>query len=771
MMKKLLFTTLVLLLGYLSGGNWAMAQNGWEALKTQEQTISPEWEKISESSTDGKVLGSAGVTSYYCVTKTLNFTNDRTDNGGKGNSGMKILGTVYLYLPAGVSITCRGANADGRTGAGAGIELSEGNTLYIIGGGEGTTVTAIGGNAENGRNGGTGTDAYNKNKNLYTGTGGKGGNGGGGAGAGIGSRGGNGGTGGDGGGESGGDWEAHSGKDGAAGSAGYTAANMGKLYVDQNLGIKVTATGGKAGTSGGKGGQRGRGYAWDGAGNNYTVAGGGGGGGGGFGGAACNIGTGGPGGGAGGGGAGGAQDYRPNSKGGVNDVTAPGGKGGQNANGSYADTGTEAATTGTAHRQGWVTVENGSFNSTSDWNPASGDAPSGKGGSGGGRGNAASNGTTNAGKLEYTITYHYVLPSVRTETVKYSPSSGTPVILPQNDVEGYQWALGVYGRDCHATGDPSPFTTVTKDFFGGKIADTKSRTILLKDVYGNLDFYEVKSICVVEKSGDNTQQINDFFVADNKPSKDAPKWPITLRLKDRTLHKDGSWNTICLPFDMTADQYSASPLAGATIKMLSEDLTGYYPDGGKIGRANFDYPVIFFHFVDAAPGTKGLQRGKPYLVKWSSGNDLVDDTTEPSGAAALHQLDFKYVTVKETTPSAWEGNANYEGTVTFQGTFSSTQLKGGDNTKLILGADNTLYYPSTNLSVGSCRGYFIIPKAAAKTRGVVIGFDDGETTGIETLRIATENYNDGQVYNLGGQRLTAPQKGINIINGKKVIIK
>ena len=53
----------------------------------------------------------------------------------------------------------------------------------------------------------------------------------------------------------------------------------------------------------------------------------------------------------------------------------------------------------------------------------------------------------------------------------------------------------------------------------------------------------------------------------------------------------------------------------------------------------------------------------------------------------------------------------------------------------------------------------------------MIGFDDGETTGIETLRIATENYNDGQVYNLGGQRLTAPQKGINIINGKKVIIK
>ena len=769
-MKKLLFTTLVLLLGYISGGNWAMAQNGWEALKTQEQTTSPEWEKISESSTDGKVLGSAGVTSYYCVTKTLNFTNDRTDNGGKGNSGMKILGTVYLYLPAGVSITCRGANADGRTGAGAGIELSKDNTLYIIGGGEGASVTAIGGNAENGRNGGAGTNADGNSDDLWTGTGGTGGNGGGGAGAGIGTRGGNGGTGGSGGAGYKRDWTEYNGTNGSSGTGGSTAGAMGKLYVAN--GITVKATGGAAASSGGKGGERGDGFIWDGAGNNYTVAGGGGGGGGGFGGAASNIGTGGPGGGGGGGGAGGAQDKRANSKGGVYDVTAYGGKGGTNANGTSAADGAEANTTRSAYENGKVKSQGSTYQwKWNDWNSPSGDCTFGSGGSGGGCGNAASNGSTNAGTLEYTITYHYVLPSVRTETVKYSPSSGTPVILPQNDVEGYQWALGVYGRDCHATGDPSPFTTVTKDFFGGKIADTKSRTILLKDVYGNLDFYEVKSICVVEKSGDNTQQINDFFVADNKPSKDAPKWPITLRLKDRTLHKDGSWNTICLPFDMTADQYSASPLAGATIKMLSEDLTGYYPDGGKIGRASFDYPVIFFHFVDAAPGTKGLQRGKPYLVKWSSGNDLVDDTTEPSGAAALHQLDFKYVTVKETTPSAWEGNANYEGTVTFQGTFSSTQLKGGDNTKLILGADNTLYYPSTNLSVGSCRGYFIIPKAAAKTRGVVIGFDDGETTGIETLSIAPENYNDGQVYNLGGQRLTAPQKGINIINGKKVIIK
>ena len=29
----------------------------------------------------------------------------------------------------------------------------------------------------------------------------------------------------------------------------------------------------------------------------------------------------------------------------------------------------------------------------------------------------------------------------------------------------------------------------------------------------------------------------------------------------------------------------------------------------------------------------------------------------------------------------------------------------------------------------------------------------------------------GNIYNLNGQKLSAPQKGINIINGRKVIVK
>ena len=385
MKQKILFI-LVLLTTIAQG---ARAQNEWATVYTQTQTTAANWTAL-EASTTGRTLGSADATTYYYASGNLSFTNSTA-----GGSGLTIQGTVYLYVPEGKTVTCTGANASGQTGAGAGIELTLGNSLYLIGGG---TLNATGGNAANGGNGGTGGNATGSDGDwTQTGAGGTGGYGGGGAGAGIGTRGGAGGSGGSGGaGYQYSDWKAHNGTNGSAGNAGATAGAMGTLYVFQTAAVTVNATGGAAGSSGGSGGQRGRGYAWDG-GYNYTVAGGGGGGGGGFGGAASNIGTGGPGGGGGGGGAGGAQDWKSS---GVYDVTAPGGHGGQNANGTYAADGTEAATTGTATSQGWVTVENGGFGD--DWNPASGECTFGTGGSGGARGSASTSGSASTVTVDWT---------------------------------------------------------------------------------------------------------------------------------------------------------------------------------------------------------------------------------------------------------------------------------------------------------------------------------------------------------------------------------
>ena len=767
--RKLLFTMLALSLGCLSGGSGAMAQAGWEAIYTQTQTTSDDWNPLSSDQTEGYTLGATGTTKYYYLKKTLNFTN-----GTAGGSGLKIQGTVYLYLPAGISITCQGADASGSTGAGAGIELSSGNTLYIIGGGTGTTVMATGGNAANGSTGGSGTWAEGGSGSwTRTGAGGTGGDGGGGAGAGIGTRGGAGGSGGSGGAskyyDDGAQDDEQNGTAGFGGTNGSNAGAMGNLYVDQTFGITVTATGGTAGSSGGSGGDRGRGYCYDGYSYNVTVAGGGGGGGGGFGGAAANIGTGGPGGGGGGGGAGGSQDWMPNSSGGVYNVNAYGGSGGTNANGSNADDGANADCST------WYTVEAGSF-SSGDWVSASGQVNFGAGGSGGAKGaNDASNGTQNAGTLMYNITYNPLKTRVNGQntnpvTVTYSPSAGTNIVLPQNK-DGYQWVLLTYGKSCAPNGTPdSQFATATTNYFGGHVSEAE-RTIILSNVYGDLYFQEIATLCKIANSGNNDQDIAEFQEA---------SYPITVRLKDRTLYRDNHWNTICLPFNLTAEQYNSvsCPLAGATIFKMDESTTGYYPNGVENAGMHINYtsPTLLFWFENANPSTNGLQAGKPYLVKWTEGSQFTADGNYVDNTAAgnsRHELDFSNVTITRSSPDNWTSHANTSGNVVFQGTFSSSAtIYAGDKTKLMLGADDKLYYPSKNINVSACRGYFIIPEEAASAREMVMGFDDGETTSIKVIQGSGLKDQGSETYfNLNGQRLSAPQKGINIVNGKKVIIK
>ena len=327
-------------------GAWAQAN--WDEVYTMTNTTTSDWAQLSGGSTTGRTLGAAGTTTYYYANSDLTFTNST-----EGGSGMTILGSVYLYVPQSVTITCTGADADGATGAGAGIELTEGNALYLLGCG---TVNATGGNAADGANGAGGGDANWDSSNYWSGTGGTGGHGGGGAGAGIGTRGGQGGAGGSGAANKTSAWSTAFGGNGSNGEAGATAGAMGGLCVSTSFG-NLTATGGAAASQSGSAGGAGKSALYDGTGYNYTVAGGGGGGGGGFGGAASNIGTGGAGGGGGGGGASSNVDWSEEP--GYYVVKAPGGKGGQNADGTWAAAGGESIMNHDGLKNGQV-ITNGS---------------------------------------------------------------------------------------------------------------------------------------------------------------------------------------------------------------------------------------------------------------------------------------------------------------------------------------------------------------------------------------------------------------------------
>ena len=79
----------------------------------------------------------------------------------------------------------------------------------------------------------------------------------------------------------------------------------------------------------------------------------------------------------------------------------------------------------------------------------------------------------------------------------------------------------------------------------------------------------------------------------------------TLQLSDRTLYRDGDWNTLCLPFDVTI---AGSLLAGADVRELS---SGSLEDG-----------TLTLNFTEKDAVT-AIEAGKPYLVKWGTTPDLV----------------------------------------------------------------------------------------------------------------------------------------------------
>ena len=378
--------------------DWSTQEDDWSLICLRTGTTRANWVHLADGSTKGKTLGAAGTTTYYYTAADRTFTNSNA-----GGSGLTILGTVYLYIPSGKTITCTGANATAPTGGGAGIELAAGNTLYLIGSG---TLVATGGNAANGGNGGAGGDADFSVKHwVQSGAGGKGGDGGGGAGAGIGTCGGAGGAGGTGGASNNNmnlvNGKSTTGNVGGNGASGSTAAEMGTLYIYQLPAPTTEFHGGSGGTASDNGGNGGRHalYRYDeniGTPNptsiSWSIGGGGGGGGGGFGGAASDIGTGGPGGGGGGGGASGSIQKSVMTA--FYYVGALGGSPGTNVDGTLAGAGESTLMVSDDKNllarkyPEDLTFENYHWHNDVDNRAA--------GGSGGGRGTASVSGSANA---------------------------------------------------------------------------------------------------------------------------------------------------------------------------------------------------------------------------------------------------------------------------------------------------------------------------------------------------------------------------------------
>ena len=735
-MKQKNISILALLLMAVTGA-WAQGSGGdnWGPV----QTSSAAWTALTEGSTTGMTLGAADATTYYYMTENLTFSNNTA-----GGSGLTIQGTVYIYIPSGVTLTATGADGEGTTGAGAGILVPSGTTLNIFGEG---TIVATGGNAANGGNGGNGTAASFVSPNYYAGIGGAGGNGGGGAGAGIGTAGGNGGNGAaqladasrpkanteeE-------EWNGElSGLIGTNGTDGATAAAVGTVNIASSI-DKTQIAGGTKGV-GGAAGLHG-GYICYGDEDVYSssaygdsqieiptfdtstlkaVAGGGGGGGGAGGGSAQAIGTGGAG---GGGGASGACGSGRAEEGWLNDhwesVGAGGGAGGIGTEGN------DGANGYTCYFQ---------CEDDAEFDEEDNHKPGGVGGSAGAASATKTAGTTAA--PTYTITYFKAEGASLSKTSEtYTFGSDTNITLPSISSAGeYKWMLSKYGRAFGETTSPCAGLNGTIYNNGDEIS--------LSNVYGDLEFTTVYIGCQIDCRS-QTESTLTYFTPD--------KYAV-VNLKNRKLYKDGYWNTLTLPFSLSSEKLATTCLAGADIRLFESASW----DGGN--------QKLTINFSESGE----IVAGVPYIIRWG--------TPETATGETIVNPSFTNVEVAITSQEDLDDEENYcekefDG-LRFEAQIGPVQLTSGSNA-LVFGSENKLYKPNKNVWVYPTRAYFSHTFDIASAREFVLDFGDGDqqTTYIDGITVDGNRGSGVEgIFNLSGQRLSAPQKGINIVNGKKVLV-
>lgn len=204
----------------------------------------------------------------------------------------------------------------------------------------------------------------------------------------------------------------------------------------------------------------------------------------------------------------------------------------------------------------------------------------------------------------------------------------------------------------------------------------------------------------------------------------------TVDVKLTRSLKAGVWNTICLPFDVTADQVESVLKATDNVKEFDKE-----------DKAT---ATIFFK-----PATE-MKAGVPYLIK-------------PTEDATV--LNFKDVTINNVEEIDRINGNDY----CICGVFGKYAMKT-NGTELFLNAAGKFVAPAVGKeTMKGFRAYFYVPsKVSAAALNINI---DGETTDINNIE--TNAAVNGKVYNLNGQyvgnSLNGLKKGIYVVNGKKVI--
>ena len=233
--------------------------------------------------------------------------------------------------------------------------------------------------------------------------------------------------------------------------------------------------------------------------------------------------------------------------------------------------------------------------------------------------------------------------------------------------------------------------------------------------------------------------------------------PCTVTLDGRNLYKDGAWNTLCLPFDVSI---TSGTLSGDDVVAMTLNSTASNLNDGTL-TLNFDAVATTGEQAGLIPA------GTPFIIKWASKESPATDLVNPV---------FSGVTIDNSAEAIARKTVTFED-VSFVGTYNPVIIpSGGDKTKLYLGAANKLYYPNAAMTIGTHRAYFQLAEGitAGDVANARLSFgEDSEAQGIESLTPDPSPKGEGSIYTLNGVKLDKmpTRKGVYIMNGRKVVIK
>lgn len=206
----------------------------------------------------------------------------------------------------------------------------------------------------------------------------------------------------------------------------------------------------------------------------------------------------------------------------------------------------------------------------------------------------------------------------------------------------------------------------------------------------------------------------------------------------RTLKANG-WNTFTIPYDISK----------VFLNILKENygITAVK----ELTDATLTDGTLNLKFKEA----ESIEAGKPYLV-------MVENDFDLSTIAVPE--------VVKATPHPFTSDA-----VDFIPTLGKTTIPAGDvKNVLFMTSGGNLKHPTTlPADIKGFRAYFQLKDDAVNAASFNLDFGNGETTGINSLTPEPSSNGEGTIYSLDGRRLSGKpaQKGVYIVNGKKMVIK